>query len=72
MSSPIVYFEIAGPDGERLRYRYSYRGLAPHQFMPMPGIHKGMQLTALRATADAGRFVFLRAAASLNVGMFNE
>ena len=21
-------------------YRYSYRGLSPHQFMPMPGVHK--------------------------------
>ncbi|ADC61775.1 hypothetical protein Alvin_0829 [Allochromatium vinosum DSM 180] len=23
--------------------RYSYRGLSPHQFMPMPGVHKKMQ-----------------------------
>jgi hypothetical protein len=21
-------------------HRYSYRGLSPHQFMPMPGVHK--------------------------------
>jgi len=24
----------------RGHFRYSYRGLAPHQFMPMPGVHK--------------------------------
>jgi len=35
--------------------RYSYRGLSPHQFMPMPGVHNGMQRTALRAAADAER-----------------
>ena len=26
-----------GPHREH--YRYSYRGLSPHQFMPMPGVH---------------------------------
>ena len=26
-------------------YRYSYRGLAPHQFMPMPGVHKALVRT---------------------------
>jgi hypothetical protein len=25
--------------------RYSYRGLSPHQFMPMSGVHKGFQRT---------------------------
>ena len=35
--------------------RYSYRGLSPHQFMPMPGVHNSMQRTALHAAADAER-----------------
>jgi len=26
--------------------RVSYRGLAPHQFMPMPGVHNGLHRTA--------------------------
>ena len=26
-------------------YRYSYRGLSPHQFMPMPGVHNHIQPT---------------------------
>jgi hypothetical protein len=29
--------------------RYSYRGLPPHQFMPMPGVHKRIQPTAKSA-----------------------
>ena len=28
---------------QRGQYRYSYRGLAPHQFMPMPGVHNQLQ-----------------------------
>jgi len=27
-------------------YRYSYRGLSPHQFMPMSGVHSAFQPTA--------------------------
>ena len=27
-------------------YRYSYRGLSPHQFMPMSGVHNRLQPTA--------------------------
>ena len=29
--------------GPRGHYRYSYRGLSPHQFMPMPGVHELLQ-----------------------------
>jgi hypothetical protein len=36
-------------------HRYSYRGLSPHKFTPVPGVHNGMQRTALRAAADAER-----------------
>ena len=36
------------------RYRYSYRGLSPHQFMPMSGVHKAMQ-TDGRCAAAADR-----------------
>jgi hypothetical protein len=28
---------------------FSYRGLSPHKFMPMPGVHKAKQHRALRA-----------------------
>ncbi|MGR9107747.1 MAG: hypothetical protein ACU843_12520, partial [Gammaproteobacteria bacterium] len=28
------------------QFRDSYRGLPPHQFMPMPGVHKSLQPTA--------------------------
>ena len=28
-------------------YRYSYRGLSPHKFMPMSGVHKALQPTVL-------------------------
>jgi hypothetical protein len=27
-------------------YRFSYRGLSPHKFTPMPGVHEGIQRTA--------------------------
>ncbi len=37
-------------------FRYSDRGLSPHQFMPMPGVHNSMQRMALRAAADAERY----------------
>jgi hypothetical protein len=30
---------------QRGHHRYSYRGLSPHQFMPMPGVHKAFELT---------------------------
>ena len=39
-------------------YRYSYRGLSPHKFMPMSGVHNSMQRTALGAAADAERYVW--------------
>jgi hypothetical protein len=32
------------PEGQT---RYSYRGLSPHQFMPMSGVHKALHLTAI-------------------------
>jgi len=37
--------------------RVSYRGLAPHQFMPMPGVHNALHRTAspLRGAAAAER-----------------
>jgi hypothetical protein len=28
---------------------FTYRGLTPHEFTPMPGVHKVIQLTRLRA-----------------------
>jgi len=28
-------------------HRYSYRGLPPHQFMPMPGVHKALESVVL-------------------------
>ena len=43
-------------------YRYSYRGLSPHKFMPMSGVHKAFQptslppLRAVRAAAERGRW----------------
>ncbi|TVR67134.1 MAG: hypothetical protein EA420_00935 [Candidatus Competibacteraceae bacterium] len=45
----------ASPFGGPLRY--SYRGLSPHQFMPMPGVHQQFQRTVLRTAADASRYV---------------
>jgi len=33
------------------RYRYSYRGLSPHQFMPMSGVHKWLHLTSKSCAA---------------------
>ena len=42
-------------------HRYSYRGLPPHQFMPMPGVHKALvrTQTTLRfvCAAQPGRSV---------------
>ena len=45
-------------------YRYSYRGLAPHQFMPMPGVHKALQPTPKSAPAPLAA-PFLGGAAEL-------
>ena len=39
----------------RGHYRYSYRGLSPHKFMPMSGVHSRLQRTALRAAAEPAR-----------------
>jgi hypothetical protein len=38
-------------------YRYSYRGLSPHKFMPMSGVHKGIQPTPKNGAADSSRSV---------------
>jgi len=43
-------------------YRYSYRGLSPHQFMPMSDVHKALERTPLRGCAPMTRwesFAFL-------------
>ena len=37
--------------GPHRRYRYSYRGLSPHQFMPISGVHITFEPTPLRGTA---------------------
>jgi hypothetical protein len=38
------------------RQWFSYRGLAPHQFMPMLGVHQGLQGTLATArTPEPGR-----------------
>jgi hypothetical protein len=35
---------------------FSNRGLAPHQFMPMPGTHRGLQCTlAIALRTEPGR-----------------
>jgi hypothetical protein len=36
--------------------RFFDRGLAPHQFTPMLGVHHPLQRTALRAVAELGRW----------------
>ncbi|MGH8608668.1 MAG: hypothetical protein ACREX9_15015, partial [Gammaproteobacteria bacterium] len=42
-------------------YRYSYRGLSPHQFVPMSGVHQAFHptslppLRAVRAAGELGR-----------------
>ncbi|MGH8653673.1 MAG: hypothetical protein ACREYE_16560, partial [Gammaproteobacteria bacterium] len=47
---------------QRGHYRYSYRGLSPHKFMPMPGVHKALQPTVLpplrcgKTAAELGRW----------------
>jgi hypothetical protein len=35
----------------REHHRYSYRGLSPYQFMPMPGVHQEIERTPLRSAA---------------------
>jgi len=36
----------------RRGHRYSYRGLSPHQFTPMPGVHKTLQPMLVPRTAE--------------------
>ena len=37
-------------------FRYSHRGLSPHQFMPMSGVHKALQPTLVPRGAELGRW----------------
>ena len=42
------------------RQWFSYRGLAPHQFMPMLGVHHRLQWTlAFARPTEPGRYVLL-------------
>jgi hypothetical protein len=35
---------------------FSYRGLSPHKFTPMPGVHKEFEIMPLRGTAQLAQF----------------